>query len=297
MNHRSHLGKGGGIPSLLNQPICVLKGKYFFSKMHCAYLALGLLLLPAVTLIMCYKWWHTKQTGLQAHVIVLYYQSDNQKEQELWLLNWSISRFCVADIIIYIQKWGLNIFNIFPAGVRTLLGLPYADSWGKVQHKTCLKFCFHRLKQAKQWLLMKLIQVYTSNLTSVNAGISSDVNWHHSLSKSVPTLSGATEIPPVIYTCDKKPWLSGSAWRFSRSNADISIGVHGWNKLVKSTAESESGPLGQYNCGESLSANIQEILSPSSATARSVTLLFHNDFGGPGASSLYVWMGGRLPQA
>lgn len=174
MNHRSHLGEGGGIPSLLNQPICVLKGKYFFSKMHCAYLALGLLLLPAVTPIMCYKWWHTKQTGLQAHVIVLHYQSDNQKEQELWLLNWSISRFCVVDII-YIQKWGLNIFNIFPARVRTLLGLLYADSWVKAQHKTCLKSCFHRLRQENPWLLMKLIQVYTSNFTSVSTGILSDV--------------------------------------------------------------------------------------------------------------------------
>lgn len=36
-------------------------------------------------------------------MIVLHYQSDNQKEQELWLLNWSISRFSVVDITIYIQ--------------------------------------------------------------------------------------------------------------------------------------------------------------------------------------------------
>lgn len=172
--------------------------------MHCAYLALGLLLLPAVTLIMCYKWWHTEQTGLQAHVIVLHYQSDNQKEQELWLLNWSISRFCVVDITIYTQNWGLNIFNIFPAGFRTLLGLQYTDSWGKAQHKICFKSCFHRLKQAKQWLLMKLIQVFTSNFTSVSTGILSDVNWHHSTNISVPTLSGAMEIPPLIYTMWQK---------------------------------------------------------------------------------------------
>lgn len=82
-------------------------------------------------------------------MIVLHYQSDNQKEQELWLLNWSLSRFCVVDIAIYIQKWGLNVFNIFPAKVSILLGLQYADSWGKAQHKTCLKFCSLGLKQKK----------------------------------------------------------------------------------------------------------------------------------------------------
>lgn len=72
--------------------------------------------------------------------------------------------------------------------------------------------------------------------------------------------------------------------------------LYRWNKLARSTAESELGPLGQYSCGKSLCANIQEIPSPSSAIARSVTLLFHNNFGGPGASSLYVWMGRRLPK-
>lgn len=90
-----------------------------------------------------------------------------------------------------------------------------------------------------------------------------------------------------------KEWLSGIAWRFSRSNADISIGIQGWNKLVKS----ELGPSGQCCCGESLSANTQETLSPSSTAVRSATLLFHSDFGGPVGSSLDVWTGGRLPQA
>lgn len=50
---------------------------------------------------------------------------------------------------------------------------------------------------------MKLIQVHTSNFTSVSRGILSDLNWHHSLNKSMTTLSDATEIPPVIYTFDK----------------------------------------------------------------------------------------------
>lgn len=88
-------------------------------------------------------------------MIVLHYQIDNQKEQELWLLNWSISVFGVVDIAIYMQKFGLNISNIFSERVRTLLGPQYADSWGEEQHKACLKSCFHRLKQAKQQLLMK----------------------------------------------------------------------------------------------------------------------------------------------
>lgn len=57
-------------------------------------------------------------------------------------------------------------------------------------------------------------------------------------------------------------------------------------KLVKSTAESELGPLGQYSCGESLSVSSQEILSPSSVIARSVILLSH--FGVLGVSSLYA---------
>lgn len=60
-------------------------------------------------------------------MIVLHYQSDNQKEKELWLLNWSVSGFCVVDISIYIQKWSLDIFNISPAGARTLLVLQYVE--------------------------------------------------------------------------------------------------------------------------------------------------------------------------
>lgn len=43
---------------------------------------------------------------------------------------------------------------------------------------------------------MKLIQVHTSNSTSVIL-ILNAVNWHHSVSKSLTTLSGAMEIPPV----------------------------------------------------------------------------------------------------
>lgn len=41
MNQRSHLGEGGGIPSLLNQPIWVLKGKYFSERctVHVLHLA------------------------------------------------------------------------------------------------------------------------------------------------------------------------------------------------------------------------------------------------------------------
>lgn len=50
---------------------------------------------------------------------------------------------------------------------------------------------------------MKLVQVYTSNSTSVSTGILNDLKWHHSLSKSMPTLSDAMEIPPVIHTSDK----------------------------------------------------------------------------------------------
>lgn len=104
---------GRGRNSLTSSsPYLCFKGEIFFRKMRCAYLALGLLLLPAVTLIMCDKWWHTEQTGLRAHVIVLHYQSDNQKEQELWLLNWSISRFYVVDITIYTQM-GIKTFLIF----------------------------------------------------------------------------------------------------------------------------------------------------------------------------------------
>lgn len=57
---------------------------------------------------------------------------------------------------------------------------------------------------------MKLIQVYTSNFTSVNIGILSDVNWCLSLNKYMPTLSGAMEIPPVIYIREKNPGLSGT---------------------------------------------------------------------------------------
>lgn len=44
---------------------------------------------------------------------------------------------------------------------------------------------------------MKLIQVHVSNSTSVSTGILSAVNWHHLVSKSLTTLSGAMEIPPV----------------------------------------------------------------------------------------------------
>lgn len=50
---------------------------------------------------------------------------------------------------------------------------------------------------------MKSVQVYTSNFTSISTGILSYLNWHHSLNKSMPTLSDAMEIPPVIYTSDK----------------------------------------------------------------------------------------------
>lgn len=52
---------------------------------------------------------------------------------------------------------------------------------------------------------MQLIQRYPSYFTSVSTGILSDINWHYSHNKSLPTLSGAMEIPPVIYKSDKKP--------------------------------------------------------------------------------------------
>lgn len=50
---------------------------------------------------------------------------------------------------------------------------------------------------------MKSVQVHTSNFPSVTTRILNDLNWHHSLNKSMPTLSDAMEIPPVIYTSDK----------------------------------------------------------------------------------------------
>lgn len=96
--------------------------------------------------------------------------------------------------------------------------------------------------------------IYTDIIPSINPCLHYQMPWRYLLSSTHLT----------------KPWLSGIVWRSSRSNADISIGIHRWNKLVKSTAESELGPLGQCCCGESLSVNIQEMLSPSSSDHRQV---------------------------
>lgn len=109
---------------------------------------------------------------------------------------------------------------------------------------------------------MNLVWVYTSNFTSVSTGILSDLNWNHSLNKSMPTLPDAMEIP-LWSTHLTKPWQWGIAWRSSRSSADISIGIQGWNNYCRIWV----GPLGLLLWGKPF-VNIQGMLSPSS---RSVT--------------------------
>lgn len=127
---------------------------------------------------------------------------------------------------------------------------------------------------------MKLVWVYTSNFISVSTGIVSDLNWNHSLNKSMPTLPDAMEIP-LWSTHLTQPWQWGIAWRSSRSSADISIGIQGWNNYCRIWG----GALGSVLLWGKL-------LSTSRACCHlPAGLWLHSGLGGPGESSLYVWMG------
>lgn len=129
---------------------------------------------------------------------------------------------------------------------------------------------------------MNLVWVYTSNFTSVSTGILSDLNWNHSLNKSMPTLPDAMEIP-LWSTHLTKPWQWGIAWRSSRSSADISIGIQGWNNYCRIWV----GPLGLLLWGNLLSTSRACCHLPAG-------LWLHSGLGGPGESSLYVWMGEKV---